>query len=281
MRLFTLGTLLGAAILGAGCGAPQQGSVVTVKGSDTMQYLVNSWAEAYAAVQPGNNVAVSAGGSGVGIAAIINGTTDICMASREMRETEIEEAKQKNVTPKANVVALDGLAIVVHPSNPVSELTMEQVKLLYTGQITSWAQLGGEDTPVFAISRESSSGTYGFFLEHVLDDVPFADSTRLMPATSAIVSNVSEDKGAVGYVGLGYANSAGDKIKIVAIKKDDASPAVIPSIETVTSGEYSIARPLYLYTTEPESEAVANFIAFCRSAEGQAIVAEMDYVPVQ
>lgn len=269
-----------AALLFTGCGPVPQGTVVTTTGSDTMLYLVNTWAEHYREVNPEVAVAVAGGGSGVGITSLLDGTTDICMASREMRETENESAKAKGLTISEHTVALDGLAVIVNPSNSVTEMAKEQLKLVFTGSYKTWSQVGGKDVPIIVQSRESTSGTYAFFMEHVLDNLPYAENARLWPANRTIVDAVAEDEGAVGYVGIGYAISAGDRVKVIAVKPDDGSPAVLPSVETVTSGEYSIARPLHLYTTEPESDAVKAFIDYCLSDEGQRIVAEEDYVPV-
>ncbi len=256
------------------------GKYVTIKGSDTMVHLVSTWAEDFMDNHESADISVTGGGSGTGIAAMLNGTTDICAASRQMKKQEVEMAEQKKITPVRYVVARDGIAVVVNPKNPVSTLTIEQLGKIFTGAYTNWNQVGGPDKPILVLSRESSSGTYVFFQEHVLGKKDYTTSARLMPATSAIIQAVGEDAWAIGYVGLGYAAEAGDKVKMLAVKADDKSPAVVPSEATVVSGEYSIARPLQLYTNGDATGTIKEFIDFCLSPAGQKIVRETGYVPV-
>jgi phosphate transport system substrate-binding protein len=276
--LFMLVAVGGMINLSCGAERPQP---ITIKGSDTMVQLVSSWAEAYMKKNPGSDVSVTGGGSGTGIAALINGTTDICSASREMKEKEIAQATEKGITPVENTVASDGIAVIVNPANPIAELTLEQIAKIYTGAYTNWKQLGGPDQPIIVLSRESSSGTYVFFQEHVLKMKDYAAHTRLMPATSAIVQSVGADTWAIGYVGLGYAVESKGKVKMLAVKADDTSPAVTPSEQTVLSGQYSIARGLYLYTNGTPEGQIKNFVDFCLSSEGQKIAVETGYVPVK
>lgn len=272
----------------AGCSKPQNATgsatpntaTVSIKGSDTMVHLVGEWAEAYMAKHPDRQISVTGGGSGTGVAALLNGTTDICMSSRDLSEEERTNAAAAGITFTETVVAQDGLSVVVHPSNPVTELTIEQIEKLFTGEFTNWQQVGGPDLAVQAASRESSSGTYVFFQEHVLQKKNFGPSTMMLPATSAIVQSVAADSGNVGYVGLGYAESAKDRVKEIAVKKDADSPAVLPSVDSVTSGEYSIARPLFLYVTGTAPALAKEFVDFCLGEEGQAIATETGYVPV-
>jgi phosphate transport system substrate-binding protein len=286
MKRFGLkATVLAAAVaLGslAGCsrheGPRQQ---VTVKGSDTMVHLVSSWAEAFMKANPGSEVSVTGGGSGTGIAALINGTTDLCASSRDMKESEKVEARAKGVEPGEVVVGLDGIAVIVNPANPANELTMEQVKKIFNGAVTSWRQLGGPDQPIVVLSRESSSGTYVFFKEHVLGKDDYTPAARLMPATSSIIQSVSTDTWAVGYVGLGYAAEAGAKVKMLRVKAKESSPAVTPSEATVKSGEYAIARPLFLYTRGEPVGAAQAFVEYSLSVEGQSIVRATGYVTVK
>lgn len=254
---------------------------ISIKGSDTMVQLVSSWAEAFMNKFPEADVSVTGGGSGTGIAALLNGTTDICSASRDMKEKEITDARAKGIEPTPNVVARDGIAVIVNPANPISELTQEQIAKIYTGAYTNWNQLGGPDQKIFVLSRESSSGTFVFFQEHVLKMKDYTVEARLMPATSAIVQSVSADKWAIGYVGLGYAVESKGKVKMLAVKADASSPAVVPSEATVISGIYSIARPLYLYTKGAPAGTVKAFVDFCLSPEGQKIAVETGYVPVK
>lgn len=270
-------------VVSAACGRPQKdsGNTITIKGSDTMVHLVADWAEAYMAANPGMEISVNGGGSGTGIKAFINGTTDIAAASRDMSAEEKEQAAKSGREPKEVKVALDGIAVIVNPKNPVGELTLEQLKKIYTGAYTRWSELGGPDEAIGVLSRESSSGTYVFFQEHVLEKQDYAAQVRLMPATAGIIQTVSEDQWAIGYVGFGYAAGAGDKVKIVKVKAKDDAPAVAPSEQTVKSGEYSIARGLFLYVPANTSPAVQQFIDFVLGGAGQEIVRKDDYITVQ
>ncbi|MBI1783870.1 phosphate ABC transporter substrate-binding protein [Candidatus Sumerlaeota bacterium] len=255
---------------------------ITIKGSDTMVHLVTAWSEAYMDLHPGVAVNVTGGGSGTGISAIINGTTDICAASREMKAEEKAQVEQKGGKAVETVVARDGLALIVHPSNPVTVLTHEQLKKIYTGAAANWKDVGGADAKILALSRESSSGTYVFFQEHILSKQDYAPSVRLEPATAAIVQAATDDKTAIGYVGLGYASKAKGKVKILQIKAKDDSEPITPSEETVKSGKYTVARPLFLYVNEAKtSPVIKSFIDFCLSDAGQKIVTEEDYVTVK
>ncbi len=258
-----------------------QEKMIIVKGSDTMVHLVSDWAEAFMTLDPNAEVAVTGGGSGTGIAALINGTTAICASSREMKEQEKQQAKEKGTDVREVVVARDGIAVVVNPKNALGELDMQQLEQIFTGAYTNWKQVGGPDEEILVFSRESSSGTYVFFQEHVLKKKDYTPKAKLMPATSAIIESVSSDEGAIGYVGLGYALAAKDKVKILAVKADANSTAVIPSDETVTSGSYPIARPLYLYVNTKAPENITAFVNFCLSDAGQAIVRKAGYVAVQ
>ncbi|UCC79472.1 MAG: PstS family phosphate ABC transporter substrate-binding protein [Candidatus Zixiibacteriota bacterium] len=249
-----------------------------IKGSDTMVHLGSSWAEAFMNMHKDIEVSITGGGSGTGIAALLNGTTDICMASREIKDKEMKMAAEKNISPREFVVARDGIAVVVNPENPLKEATVEEIGKIYTGQYTSWKQLGGPDQDIIILSRESSSGTYVFFQEHVLDRKDYTPKARLMPATASIIQTVKDDRWAIGYVGLGYALKAGEEIKILAI--DDGSGPVLPNMETVKSGEYSISRPLYLYTNGNPAGSAKEFIDFCMSDQGQNIVEQTGYIKV-
>ena len=255
--------------------------MIIIKGSDTMVHLVSDWAEAFMTLDPNAEVAVTGGGSGTGIAALINGTTGICASSRDMKDQEKQQAKEKGTDVREIVVARDGIAVVVNPKNPLGELDMQQLEQIFTGAYTHWNQVGGPDEEILVFSRESSSGTYVFFQEHVLKKKDYTPKAKLMPATSAIIESVSSDEGAIGYVGLGYALAAKDKVRILAVKADANSTAVMPSDETVTSGSYPIARPLYLYVNTKAPENITAFVNFCLSDAGQAIVRKAGYVAVQ
>lgn len=271
----------GVVCLGSTIAFAETDKQLTVKGSDTMVHLVTAWAESFMDKNKELDISVTGGGSGTGIAALINKTTDICASSREMKKEEMEQAQKSGVNPTETKVALDGLAIIVHPSNSIKELTMDQIKKIYLGEVKNWKELGGKDLPIIALSRESSSGTYVFFQEHVLGKKDYAASVRLMPATAAIVQSAKSDEGAIGYVGLGYIDDAKGEIKTVLVKKDDSAEAVTPSSETVLSGKYPIARPLYLYTNGAPQGSVKDFIEFSLGADGQKIVAEEGYVTLQ
>lgn len=283
--IFSILTALSAFILIFGCSRQddsQSGQrFITIKGSDTMVHLVSNWAEDFMRRNPDIEVSVTGGGSGTGIAALLNGTTDICAASREIKDREMELALQKNIHPNEIAVARDGIAVVVHPDNPLTELTLEQIGGIFTGRFLRWSNVGGADEKIEVLSRESSSGTYVFFQEIVLNKQDYKQDAKLLPATSSIIQSVSTDKLAIGYVGLGYALAARDQLKILAVKSDDKLPAVMPSENTVKSGQYPIARPLYLYLDGEPKGTVKTFIDFCLSPEGQAVVTDTGYIAVR
>lgn len=254
---------------------------VTVKGSDTMVHLVSTWAEDFMNHQAGSEISVTGGGSGTGIAALINGTTDICAASRGIKEKELKLARDRGITPVEIPVARDGIAVIVNRDNTVSELTVAQIGSIFSGGVTNWQELDGPDLPVLVLSRESSSGTFVFFQEHVLNKADYTAHARFLPGTSAVVQAVTADSGAIGYVGLGFAAEGGEGIKSLQVKAEQDSPAIAPSEVTVQAGTYAIARPLYLYTNGEPDGLVKDFIDFCLGPEGQKIVRETGYVPVQ
>lgn len=253
---------------------------ITIKGSDTMVHLVSSWAEKYHE-KTGQEVSVTGGGSGTGVAALINGTTDLCMASRDIKRKEILLAKQKGFKPHEIVVARDAIVVVVHKDNPLEELTLDQLKKIFTGEVKNWKEVGGADAPITILSRETSSGTYVFFMENVLQKEPYASSALLMPATSAMISEATTNKTAIGYVGLGYAVNATDRVKTLKVKKDADSEAVEASEENVNNGSYTIARPLYFYAKSRPRGEMKDFVDYCLSEEGQEIVQKEGYVPAK
>lgn len=278
--LITTGLLAGLFLVG--CGKKTKAEAlpsITIKGSDTMLHLSSHWAEDYMGAHPGVNIAVTGGGSGTGLAALLNGTTDICIASRKIKPKEISLAEGKGMTIKEIVTARDGIAVIINPNNPVTILTIEQIGKIYTGAYTNWAQVGGPDMPVVVLSRESSSGTYVFFQERVLNKKDYTRDALLLPSTSAIIVSVEQDRGAIGYVGLGYALEAGDGIKMVSVK-DGGKPAVRPSILAVQRGDYAIARPLQFYINGEPTDIMSQFIQFVLSDKGQEIVLETGYVPI-
>jgi len=252
--------------------------MLQVKGSDTIVNLGQRWAESFMDKHSEANVAVTGGGSGTGIAALINGTADIAMASRAMRDKEIEQAKDNGVEAKEFVVGRDGIAVVVSNDNPVSDLTMADLKKIFTGEVTNWKNFGGNDADITIYSRDSSSGTFVFFQELVLDEEEYAKHAMLMPSTVGIVEGIKQDVNGIGYIGLGYLT---DEIKAVGVKKDDTSKGVLPSLETVNDDTYPISRPLFFYVAGEPKGAVAVFMEFIMSTEGQAIVKDLGFIPVK
>ncbi len=256
--------------------SPALGNVV-IKGSDTVLPLSQKEAEVYLKKHSDASIAVIGGGSGVGIAALIDGTCDIAQASREIKSKEKRQAKQKGVDPFLTVIARDGITVVVHPDNPVSKLTIEQIGDIFSGEITNWKDVGGDNMPIVVYSRESSSGTYAFFRDHVLGGKEYTSAALLAPATGAIVQSVSQTKGAVGYIGMAYLT---DDNKALAVAKAAGDPYIEPTVAAAGDGTYPIARALYYYTNgEPKGEAKA-FVDFVLSPEGQKLVQDVGYVPV-
>jgi phosphate transport system substrate-binding protein len=254
------------------------------KGSDTLVNIALAWAETYRDVAPDVAIAVTGGGSGTGIAALINGTVDIANASRAMKDSEIEEARANDIEPVEHIVAIDALAIIVHPENPVSQLTIQQLSDMYTGRITNWQQVGGRDAPIVLLSRETNSGTHVYFLEEVVrqgdgdnTDI-FAMQTLLMPSSVGITSELRRNPNAIGYDGLGYVDPAHEKILGIAADPDD--PFVMPSVETAAAGEYPLARNLYMYTAGVPEGALADYLEWIMSPAGQQIVANLGFVPL-
>jgi len=246
-----------------------------------MVNLALAWAEAYAAEHPEVRISVTGGGSGTGIAALINGTIDIANASREMKEEERAAAEANGITPVEFVVAYDAIAVVVHPSNPVAGLTLQQLSDIYTGRITNWREVGGEDRPIVLLSRESNSGTYLYFLEHVVrlgqkSDLLFSPDALLMPSSEGISAEIRQNPNAIGYDGLGYVTEGQ---KVVAVAREAGGPYVLPSVETVKDGSYPIARPLYMYTAGEPQGAVRAYLEWVRT-EGQKQVARLGFVPL-
>ncbi|MCF6284694.1 MAG: PstS family phosphate ABC transporter substrate-binding protein [Candidatus Hydrogenedentes bacterium] len=281
-----LAVLLTATALSA-CSKPNDGpstessSYLSIKGSDTMVHLVSDWAEAYMKDNPDADLSVTGGGSGTGIAALLNGTTDIAMASRSMKQKEHDLAEKQGMEIEEIVVARDGIAMVVNPANSVNELTIKQLGDIFAGKTTNWSEVGGPDESIALLSRESSSGTYVFVQKRVLGKRDYASSARLMPATSGVIQAVTTEKGSIGYVGLGYLTGAGDQVRAIAVKDGDAGDPIAPTVESVKSGSYAIARPLHLYMKKNGSQSVRDFVKFCLGPDGQHIVSEAGYVPVE
>lgn len=257
--------------------ATAQDKSITIKGSDTMVLLGQRWAEVYMKKNPGSRIQVTGGGSGTGIAALINGTTDICEASRPMKDKERGDVKAKRgAEVKETPVAVDGLAIYLNTANPIKELSLEQIKGIYTGRITNWKDVGGKDGKIIAYSRENNSGTYAYFKEHVLANGDFHPSIQTLPGTSAVTNAVAKDPKSIGYGGIAYAKG----IHHAMVKKDDSTPAVEPSMENVLSAKYPISRYLYWYTAGEPAGDMKKLVDWVLGPEGQKLVQEVGYYPL-
>jgi phosphate transport system substrate-binding protein len=257
---------------------------IQVKGSDTMVNLGQAWAEKYMEKNPAEFIAVTGGGSGTGLSSLISGSCDIAMSSRNIKQKEISLAAQKCIKPFEIKVALDGLAVVVNPANPVSKLTIEELANIFSGRISNWKQVGGKDEQIVLLSREVNSGTHVYFKEHVLrkndpqSKVEFAPGALLLSSSQAIADEVAGNPAAIGYYGMGYISQ---KQKPVAIAQDEKSGYIAPTIENVLSAKYPISRPLFLYTNGEPQGLVKKLIEFCLSKEGQDIVLKTDFVPIK
>lgn len=258
--------------------APRSASTtVTVKGSDTMILLGQRLAEDFMAAHPDLTVQVTGGGSGTGIAALINGTTDIANASRAMKDVERAQVLARRGGEVVETrVALDGIAVFVHASNPLQSLSLEQLKRIYLGEIRNWRELGGRDEPLVIYGRENSSGTYAYFKERVLDEEDFAAEMQTLPGTAAVVNAVSQDRKAIGFGGIAY----GGGIRHVAVRAEEGADAVLPTEEDVVSGRYPISRPLFMYTVGQPTGDVKVFIDYALSPVGQQVAAKVGYYPL-
>lgn len=254
------------------------------KGSDTIVNLALAWAETYQAEHSDVRISVTGGGSGTGIAALVNGTVDIANASRKIKDEETTEAQANGVTPVEHIIARDAIAVIVNPNNPVSELTLQQISDIYSGKYTNWTDVGGEDRPIVKLSRETNSGTHVYFLETVLrlgdkeNKTLFSMDTLLLPSSEGIISEVRQNPNAIGYDGLGYVP---DDLKMIAIAKEAGGEYVLPSIETVNNKSYAIARDLYMYTNGEPTGIVKEYLDWILSEEAQQIVAELGFVPAK
>ncbi|WP_102407312.1 phosphate ABC transporter substrate-binding protein [Parabacteroides bouchesdurhonensis] len=249
-----------------------------IKGSDTCLPVTQSEAESFMNKNKGASVTVTGGGSGVGISALMEGTTDIAMSSRKIKFDEKVRMQEAGKAPKEVVIAYDALAVVVHPSNKVSNLTREQLEGIFTGKIKNWKEVGGADMKIVAYSRETSSGTYEFFKENVLKNKNYMNGILSMPATGAIIQSVSQTKGAIGYVGLAYINK---DVKPVHVSYDAGKTYTEPSMENAKNKTYPIVRPLFYYYETKNANKVKPFIDYVLSSEGQAIVKKIGYIPVK
>ncbi|MDR2499302.1 MAG: PstS family phosphate ABC transporter substrate-binding protein [Tannerellaceae bacterium] len=249
-----------------------------IKGSDTMLPLSQKVAESFMKARPSESVTVTGGGSGVGIAALLEGTTDLAQSSRKIKFDERQKLQQSGKTVKEVIAAYDALAIIVHPSNRISGLTREQLEGIFTGKITNWKDVGGDNLKIIPYARETSSGTYEFFKESVLRNRNYVNGIMSMPATGAIIQSISQTRGGIGYVGLAYLNK---DVKALGVSYKSGSAHVQPSAASAKDGTYPIVRPLlYYYVTQSESRLKA-FIDYILSTEGQKVVSEIGFIPVK
>jgi len=283
--------VLAAALVVSSCTSPKGGdagkgskdapparatSTLTIKGSDTMVILAQNWAQAFMDVNPGKVLQVSGGGSGTGVAALINGTADLANASRPIKDKERKQlAKRRGVEAHEFRVALDSLAVYVPAANKIESLTIPQLKKIFRGQTTNWKDVGGEDRAILLYSRENNSGTYAYFKEHVLDNEDFAATAQTLPGTAAVINAVSKDAAGIGYGGIAYSEG----VRTVKVAPADGDP-VEPTMENATSGKYPLSRFLNIYSAGEPSGIAKEYLDFVLSAKGQEVVEGVGYYPL-
>ncbi len=245
---------------------------ITIAGSTTVLPIAQATAEAFMDIHPDVNITVRGGGSSVGIASIISGTVDIGDASRHIKTKEILKAKELGVNPVENVIANDGIAVVIHPTNPIEKLSINQLKGIYTGKINNWKELGGPNMPIVVISRDVSSGTFEVFNKFILEGSKLKEGALMLASNNAVASTVATTPGAIGYVGLGYLNP-----KIKAIKVE----GIMPTVKTVQNKTYPLSRTLHMYTNGKPKGLVKEYIDFVLSPAGQKIVEEMGFIKIK
>lgn len=291
-RTLLTGLLLALVLLSVSCTSAsssqtsqQATAYIENKGSDTIVNLALAWAEFYQGEHEDVRISVTGGGSGTGIAALMNGTVDIANASRQIKPEEIETAKSNGVDPIEFVIARDAIAVIVNPENPVNELTLQQISNIYSGKITNWKEVGGDDRPIVRLSRETNSGTHVYFLETVLrlsdkeNKTLFSRDTLLLPSSEGIIAEVRQNPNALGYDGLGYVPH---DLKMIAIAEEPGGKYVLPSVETVNNATYPIARDLYMYTAGEPTGTVKIYLDWIiTSDEAQGIVKELGFVPIK
>ncbi len=280
-------TLLAACSSNTQTNSPSSSSTASYiqnKGSDTIVNLALAWAEKYQAEHPEVRISVTGGGSGTGIAALINKTVDIANASRQIKPEEVAEAKKNGVDPVEHVIARDAIAVIVNPENPVKQLTLQQISNIYSGKISNWSEVGGENRPIVRLSRETNSGTHVYFLETVVrlgdskSKTLFSMDTLLLPSSEGIVDELRQNPNAIGYDGLGYVPK---DLKMIAIAQKEGGAYVLPSVPTVNDKSYPIARDLYMYTNGQPTGSVKQYLDWIMSAEAQKIVADLGFVPIK
>ncbi|WNY24595.1 PstS family phosphate ABC transporter substrate-binding protein [Methanolapillus millepedarum] len=273
-RLFILSLLVAATVLGAGCLSGSSDESVLISGSTTVLPLIQVLSENYM-VDHTDMIIVKGGGSGSGIAELIDKTNDIAMSSRKINDKELANAQSNGIEPVETIIAMDGITIIVNPSNPVNSLTLDQLQKIYTGEITNWNQVGGSDMKIAAIARDSASGTQEYFKEAVLHNNSFRSDTITQSATGAVTQEVSQNANAIGFIGAAYQDS---RVKTLGINVNGTD--VYPTETNILTGTYPLSRPLYLYTTQTPSNATTNFINYVMNPDGQAVVKEVGYAPV-
>lgn len=262
---------------------PLENEYILNVGSDTMVNMALAWAEAYHQEHPEILLSVTGGGSGTGIASLINGTIDIANASREMKQEEYDKARSNGLEPVEFTVAQDAIAVIVNPANPINKLTLQQVSDIFSGKIQNWEELGGEDRPIVRLSRETNSGTHVYFLEEVLrlgqaeNKTLFSRDTLLLPSSEGITAEVRDNPNAIGYDGLGYIT---DDVKVLSLAGTEDASFIYPSSETVRDGTYPIARNLYMYTIGQPTDKIKNYLDWIFSPVAQDIVKKLGFVPV-
>lgn len=276
--MITLLLVTSLALFGAGCvgndGSEAEMQSIMIKGSDTVLPLAQAEAEVFMMEYPDTSVSIIGGGSGVGIAALIDGEIDIAMTSREMKGSEIENAQANGIDPLEQTIAWDGISVVVNPENPVSDLTFEQIKAIYVGDVSNWNEIGGEEREIVVLSRDSSSGTYEYFKDEVMEGNEYRADALINPSTGAIIQTVAQNKNAIGYVGVAYLDGT---IKALAV--DNGSGAEEPTSENILEGTYPLARPLYFYTNGEPTGLALEFIEFISSETGEETIFEVGYFP--
>jgi phosphate transport system substrate-binding protein len=293
MKLFRIFFLLLFMVF-VGCRSTQEGTspdstkasseaYIENKGSDTIVNLALAWAEQYQKDHSEVRISVTGGGSGTGFSALVNGTVDIANASRQIKPEEADAVRANGVEPIEFVIARDAIAVIVNPENPVNELTLQQLSDIYSGKINNWLEVGGEDRPIVRLSRETNSGTHVYFLEEVLrlgdseNKTLFATNTLLLPSSEVISTEVRENPNAIGYDGLGYVTP---DLKVIAVAPEPGAPYILPSADSVNSGEYPIARDLYMYTAGEPTGIIKAYLDWLFTEEAQEIVAELGFVPI-
>lgn len=249
-----------------------KGNEITISGSTTVFPIVQKASEVFMDKNPSINITVRGGGSGVGISNLMEGKVDIANSSRKIKEKEVYQAKENGINVYETVIANDALSIVVHPSNPVSEINLKTIKDIYTGKIRNWKELGGKDMSIVVISRDVSSGTFEVFNEKVLENAKYREDALLLASNNAVLSTVKDTPGAIGYLGIGFVNESVKALKV---------EGVYPSKESVNNKTYKISRSLYVYTNGKPKGNIGKFIDFILSDEGQKIVEETGYIPLR